>query len=110
MGVNCMDGQQTRPLVYAGSYTACCERGGPWRVLSTNYYFSLGLTHGKFWGNWYVVPFKTVPTILFGDIRNSVHEKSHEIPRNSAEFHGIIRHGIRRNSAGILANSARNME
>jgi hypothetical protein len=20
-----MDGQQTRPLVYAGSYTACCE-------------------------------------------------------------------------------------
>jgi hypothetical protein len=28
MGVNCMDGQQTRPLVYAGSYTACCEGGG----------------------------------------------------------------------------------
>jgi hypothetical protein len=23
-----MDGQQTRPLVYAGSYTACCEGGG----------------------------------------------------------------------------------
>jgi hypothetical protein len=22
-----MDGQQTRPLVYAGSYTACCEEG-----------------------------------------------------------------------------------
>jgi hypothetical protein len=22
-----MDGQQTRPLVYAGSYTACCEGG-----------------------------------------------------------------------------------
>ncbi len=35
MGVNCMDGQQTRPLVYAGSYTACCEGGGPWGVLST---------------------------------------------------------------------------
>ncbi len=35
MGVNCMDGQQTRTLVYAGSYTACCEEGGPWRVLST---------------------------------------------------------------------------
>ncbi len=35
MGVNFMDGQQTRPLVYAGSYTACCERRGPWLVLST---------------------------------------------------------------------------
>jgi hypothetical protein len=23
-----MDGQQTRPLVYAGSYTACCEGWG----------------------------------------------------------------------------------
>jgi hypothetical protein len=30
-----MDGQPTRPLVYAGSYTACCEGGGPWRGLST---------------------------------------------------------------------------
>ncbi len=31
MGVYCMDGQQTRPLVYAGSYTSCCgcEGGGP---------------------------------------------------------------------------------
>ena len=47
---------------------------------------------------------------LFGDIRNSIHEKSHGIPWNSAEFHGIIRHGIRRNSAGIAANSARNTE
>ncbi len=35
MGVNCMDGQQTRPLEYVGSYTACCEGGSPWRVLST---------------------------------------------------------------------------
>ncbi len=35
MGVNCMDGQQTRPLVYAGSHTACSEGGGPWWVLST---------------------------------------------------------------------------
>jgi len=35
MGVNCMDGQQTHPLVYAGSYTACCEGWGPWQVLST---------------------------------------------------------------------------
>ncbi len=25
-------------------------------------YFSLGLTNGN-WGNWYVVPFKTVPTV-----------------------------------------------
>ncbi len=25
-------------------------------------HFSLGLTHGN-WGNWYVVPFKTVPTV-----------------------------------------------
>ncbi len=24
-----MDGQQTRPLVYAGSYTACCEGEAP---------------------------------------------------------------------------------
>ena len=24
----------------------------------SDYYFSLGLTHGN-WGNWYVVPFKT---------------------------------------------------
>ncbi len=47
---------------------------------------------------------------LFGDKRNSVHEKSHGIPWNSAKFHGIIRHGIRRNSAGIAANSARNTE
>ncbi len=28
MGVNCMDGQQTRPLVYAGSYLACMLWGG----------------------------------------------------------------------------------
>ncbi len=35
MGVNCMDDQQTRPLVNAGSYTACCKGGGPWWVLST---------------------------------------------------------------------------
>ncbi len=37
-----MDGQPTRPLVYAGSYTACCEGGGrPLRGLSTpfNPYF-----------------------------------------------------------------------
>ena len=32
--------------------------------INFNYYFSLGLTHGKFWGKWYVVPFKTVPTII----------------------------------------------
>jgi hypothetical protein len=44
------------------------------------------------------------------DNRNSVHEKSHGIPRNFAEFHGIIQHGIRGNSAGILANSAWNTE
>ncbi len=47
---------------------------------------------------------------LFGDIRNSVYEKSHGIPWNSAIFHGITRHGIRRNPAGIAANSARNTE
>jgi hypothetical protein len=35
-----MDGQQTRPLVYDGSYTACCEGGGgPWWRLSTMRYF-----------------------------------------------------------------------
>jgi hypothetical protein len=51
-----------------------------------NYYFSLGLTHDEFWGNWYV-PFKTVPT---RDIRNSVHEKGtefREIPRNFKELY-----------------------
>jgi hypothetical protein len=35
----------------------------------SDYYFSLGLTHGN-WGNWYVVPFKTelymkIPTDTF---------------------------------------------
>ncbi len=50
----------------------------------------------KFWGNWYVVPFKTVPT---RDIRNSVHEKVTEL--YVTEFGGIppefypIPHGIR---------------
>ncbi len=41
----------------------------------------------KFWGNWYVVPFKTVPT---RDIRNYLHEKVtefREIPRNFTELY-----------------------
>ncbi len=79
MEVNCMDGQQTRPLVH-GVLLGGRPLAGALHKLQ--YYFSLGLTHGKFWGNWYVVvvPFKTVLTILYGDIRNSVHEKSHGIP------------------------------
>jgi hypothetical protein len=41
----------------------------------------------RIWGNWYVVPFKTV---LTRDIRNSVHEKVtefREIPRNFTELY-----------------------
>jgi hypothetical protein len=34
----------------------------PLEIEQSDYYFSLGLTHGN-WGNWYVVPFKTVPTV-----------------------------------------------
>ncbi len=53
------------------------------------YTVSMYLLNQKIWGNFYMR--------LFGDIQNSVHEKSHGILWNSAEFHGIIRHGIQRN-------------
>ncbi len=74
---------------------------------------------GRAWGDpipmkgqtlWYSKHTINFYMCLFGDIQNSIHEKSHGIPWNSAEFHGIIRQGIRRNSAGIAANSARNTE
>ena len=64
---------------------------------------------GRAWGDpiptkgqtlWYSMYTINFYMCLFGDIRNSIHEKSH----------GIIWHGIRRNSAGIAANSARNTE
>jgi hypothetical protein len=56
-------------------------------VMSGCLWFNKKKKQKKFWGNWYVVPFKTVPT---RDIRNSVHEKVtefREIPRNFTEFY-----------------------
>ena len=56
-------------------------------VMSGCLWFNKKKKQNKFWGNWYVVPFKTVPT---RDIRNSVHEKVtefREIPRNFTELY-----------------------
>jgi hypothetical protein len=56
-------------------------------VMSGCLWFNKKKKQKKFWGSWYVVPFKTVPT---RDIRNSVHEKVtefREIPRNSTELY-----------------------
>jgi hypothetical protein len=47
--------------------------------------------NGKFWGNWYVVPFKTVPTIYFLEIYGIPYMKKvtefHEIPRDFTELY-----------------------
>jgi hypothetical protein len=53
-------------------------------VMSGCLWFNKKKKQKKFWGNWYVVPFKTVPT---RDIWNSVHEKVTEL--YVTEFVGI---------------------
>jgi hypothetical protein len=56
-------------------------------VMSGCLWFNKKKKQKKFWGNWYVEPFKTVPT---RDIRNSVHEKvtefGAEFLRNFSQF------------------------